>query len=601
MEDRQAHLAYYQSELAYLRAAGAAFARRYPKIAQRLELSDQETPDPHVERMLESFAFLTGRIQYNIDREMAEIPAGMLGVLQPHLLAPIPSMSIARFDVDPLQGKMVGGYTIPRHSQLLAPTRKGQSLRFRTAYPVTLWPIAITEVSLETSEKKFDFLARWPAAMQVLRIKLQALGEAGPDELGLDRLRFHIAGDRGHGFALYELIFAECLDVVLLPEEGGEPVFLGRDSLHEVGFDLDDQVLPGGENEHQGFRLLQEYFVFPDKFLFFDVAGLGGHGAKSGMEIMLVLGGQKQTEIQIDRHSLALGCTPIINLFPKVTDPIRLDETRSEYRLIPDKRLEWLSEIHSIVKVTASSDRNDESRLYQPFFSIGHGLEANPGRAFWLARRRLSEHLDGTDIWLSFVDLDFTPTQPADRVIFAHSLCTNRNAAEQLPAGALLAIESDVPATRIIALNKPTRQITPPLGGQALWHLVSQLSLNHLSLSDNPESLKALKEILTLYGGYDEAGAAQQIAGLREMQCRKVVRRVGRDAWRGFVKGTEVTLTIDQRLFVGSSAYLFAAVLSCFLAHFASVNYFTQLAVRRVGREGLWKTWPPMAGDLAVL
>lgn len=614
MDDRQEMLAYYQAELDYLRSAGADYARRYPKIARRLELSDRDSADPHVERLIESFAFLTGRLQHNIDAGFPQIPAGLLGGLHPHLLEPVPSMTIARFDVSATEGPMIGGYTLPRHTQLLAPARKGQSLRFRTAYPVTLWPVRLAEARI-ASPRDFDFLQNKSNVAQVLVLSIERLyGAISLGELGMDSLRFHLTGDPSRALQLLEWIKAGQAEVVLVPQSRGtadKPIELGRAALTDVGFGPEEGLLPEGNNQHPSHLLLREYFVFPEKFLFFDIKWPDGAGGTllpdkaDRFDLMILAPRSCPPELAVGRDSFALGCTPIVNLFPKVSEPLRVDERRSEYRLSPDTRLEWMTEIHSIQRVTAAADRQDDSRDYRPFFSVGHGLEGASDRAFWLARRRPSEMpgLGGTDLFLSFFDLDFHPEKPSDRTLFAHTLCCNRDAAEQLPAGASLAVEQDVPVSGIVALAKPTRRIQPPMKGETLWMLVSQLSLNHLSLSEDGKSLDALKEILTLHNPIRRGGFETQLMGLSSMRCEKAVRRLGDDAWRGFVKGMKITLNVDEQKFVGNSLMLFGDVLSRFLANYATINHFTQLAIRRKGDNHAqdWITWPAMVGTIEIV
>jgi type VI secretion system protein ImpG len=202
---------------------------------------------------------------------------------------------------------------------------------------------------------------------------------------------------------------------------------------------------------------------------------------------------------------------------------------------------------------------------------------------------------------LSFVDQDFNPSLPPTNTVFAHTLCTNRRLAEELPVGAILQIEETAPLSLISTLAKPTPQIEPPLEGATIWRLISHLSLNYLSLSEGEESLKALREILRLYSFSEQASTYQQISGIREMSCRKALRLVGSDAWRGFCRGIEITLSFDERLYVGSSAFLLASVLNCFFPLYASVNSFTQLIIKSQQREGIWKKWQPMVGEQIVL
>jgi type VI secretion system protein ImpG len=600
-EDQEELLRYYLRELTYLRRAGVDFAQRYPKVAQRLELSIDETPDPHVERLLEGFAFLTGRVQQNIDAEFPEITAALLGILYPHYVQPVPSMTVAHFEVDPTQGKFTSGHLIRKHTPLIAPTQQGQVCRFRTCYPTTLWPLEVTYAGFESTDQ-FDFLDTATDIATVLRVRIETRG-GSLDELGLRSLRFYLNGDRNTVHGLYELIFCHAARVALLPEGSRRPVFLAHDAIKPVGFEPDEEVLPYPPASHPGYRLLQEYFCFPEKFHFVDIDGLDRHGSQSAFDILIMLRTLPRARLVVDRNTLMLGCAPIINLFRRTTEPIRLDHRHLEYRLVADARRERSTEIHSILKVSASSSPVDETTTFEPFYSFSHAMEGRGQKAYWASRRIPSGRVDlpGTELLLSFLDLDFKPTTPPTQTVFAHTLCTNRRLAEQLPAGAPLQLEEAAPLSRISALSKATAQLDPPMTGQTPWRLISQLSLNYLSLAEGRDGLHALREILKLYSFSEHASTHQQVMGIREMACRRVVRRVGADAWRGFCRGFEVTLTLDESMYVGTSAFLLASVLNRFLALYASINSFTQLVLKSRQREGIWKQWPPVAGQQIVL
>jgi type VI secretion system protein ImpG len=614
-------LPYFQRELGYLRQAGAAFARRYPKIAERLELGEHASSDPHVERLIEAFAFLTGRIQHQLDQDFPRIPEALLEVLYPHFLEPVPSLTIARFHPDPEQGDLGAGYRIARHTPLLADGADGTPCRFRTCYPLVLWPIEVAEVAFEPPTR-YDFLDRSPDVAAVLRIRLERLDDDALGALPVDRLRFHLGGDRRRAFALYDLLFAHTRGVALLHEGEARPRLLPADVVQEVGFAPEEAVLPHRPRSHQAYRLVQEYFCFPDKFLFVDLAARLGEAAGRRLDVLMLLREPPAERLDLDPDAFMLGCTPIANLFEQTSEPIRLDHARNEYRLVPDARREATTEVHSIIRVTMAADAADTTRPMRPFFSIDHagdpaGEEPAEAGAYWLARRRSAapRGLAGTDVHLSFQDLAFEPSMPAASTVWAHTLCTNRGLADELPPFAVLQAEQQLPTRAVVreggvlrprggaavALAKPTRQLDPAGGGATLWRLVSHLSLNHLSLSGDAAGLQALREILGLYSFVDHASVAQQIAGLRDVTCRRVVRRVGREAWRGFCTGTEVTLTVDQRPFVGGSALLLGAVLARFLALHAAIESFTQLRLARSDREGIWKTWPATAGDRPLL
>ncbi len=607
MDERDELLRYYRQELTYLREMGEAFAARYPKVAHRLELGPDESPDPHVEQLIQSFAFLTGRIQHNIDSMFPEIATELLNLLYPHYLNPIPAMAVARFEVDPKRLKLTSGHLIPRHTPLFAQAAEkgGPICRFRTCYPVTLWPLAITEAGFEPADR-FDLPRRAEAqraeTATVLRLRVRALGIPLP-ELELERLRFHLFGDRLLANTLYELLFAHALQVVIVPDSGTGPRPLVEPSgepcrPRAVGFGPDEEALPYSLQSHPAYRLLQEYFVFPEKFHFFDLERLGGHDAKEWFDVLILLAELPDTRLRIAPRTFALGCTPIVNLFPRTTEPIRLDQTRTDYPLVPDRRRLRTTAIHSILSVSTTSTEERSARL-EPFYAHDRGMERRRHKSFWHARRVVGRdpELADTEIRLSFLDLDFNPRLPATDTVFAHTLCTNRDLAAHIPAGGWL--QCDVAGTDypIACLKKPTAEIQPPRDGQTLWRLISHLSLNYLSLGDDEASLRALREILSLYSYTDAAFTQKQIRGIRATSQRRIVRRIGSEAWRGFCRGTEVTLVFDESYYPGTNAFLLASVLNHFFALQASVNSFTELVAKTTRQEREWKRWPPMSGE----
>ncbi|MBM3571893.1 MAG: type VI secretion system baseplate subunit TssF, partial [Alphaproteobacteria bacterium] len=576
-----------------------AYAQNYPKIARRLELGPDQSADPNVERLIESFAFLTARIQRNFEADFPEISGGLLGLLYPQFAAPIPSAAIARFDVDPAQVKLTSGYVVAAGTPVFAGSAGGHVCRFRTCYPVTLWPVTIEHAGFETADR-YGFLDRANVAV-VLRVSLRAHG-ANFRDLELNSLRFRIEANAMVANGLYALMFSALSGVAVVTARGKAPLRLGPDAVAPVGFGDDEAVLPYPSHAQPAYRLLQEYFHFLDKFLFFDVHGLGRADGGETLDLLFLFDRAPRERLAVDRDTLALGATPIVNLFSKTSEPLRLTHRASEYKLIPDLRRERACEIHTVLGVSASSDPGDPSRLLTPFFSFDH-TGAEKGGCYWHARRQPTDHADmaGTDVWLSFLDLDLNPSIPAAQTVFAHTLCTNRSLAEQMSAGTVLDIEAAVPVTRVICVTKPTVQTNPALGGETYWRLISQLSLNHLSLSGGAEGLAALREILRLHCGPGDATSEQQIAGLRGLSATLVARRLGRDAWRGFCRGLAIKLEIDEEKFVGANPVLLAAVLNRFFALYASINAFTELTVVGIQPNGLRKSWPPMTGARPLL
>jgi type VI secretion system protein ImpG len=599
---REELLRHYQKELTYLRRMGGEFAARYPRVAARLELGPDECADPQVERLIESFAFLTARLQYDLEGELPEVTTALLGVLYPQFTAPIPPMAVARFNVDPDQGKLTTGFPVARHTPLFAYTKQGHSCRFRTCYPVTLWPLRVTEADF-WDKAEFDFLDGSTTVSCVLRLKLHCAGAQLSELEGFDRLRFYLNGEPRLRNDLYELLFGHVVRVAALPPGGGDPVHLPPEAVRPVGFGPEEEVLPYPPQSHPAYRLLQEYFAFPEKYHFFDLDIAPQWRRGDTLDLLFLLDRQPAELLSVGPENFALGCTPIINLFRKTTEPIRLDHRTAEYRLVADKRRERTTEIHSIISVSASSRADDERQRFEPFYSYTHGMDGAGHKTFWHARRTesLNPEIAGSEMSLTFLDLDFRTSQPPTQTVYAHTLCTNRELATQLSAGAALQIEEEAPLHDISCLTRPTRPVQPPLRGQSLWRLVSHLSLNHLSLAEGHHSLPALREILKLYNFSDSPSAEDQINGIVSMECRRVVSHLGRDAWRGFCRGTRVTLEFDESKYVGGGAFLMGAVLERFFALYVSINSFTQLRIRSRQREGVWKQWPPTVGERIVL
>jgi len=595
--DEDEFLDLYARELSYLRERGADFAAAYPKIAARLGVEGRHVSDPHVERLVESFAFLTARIQRGLERDLPELTTALLGVLYPPYTSPIPSMAIASFEVDAKEAKLTSGYTIEKNTPLFAEAQGGTTCRFRTAYPVTLWPIAVEGAEFVAPEK-LDLPPGSGSPAAVLKVRLSTPGVSFA-KLGVPKLRFYLSGGGIRAYRLYEALVSHARRALVADERGR---VTGEARIEPVGFEPEEDLLPYPSHAHHGYRLIQEYFAFPEKFLFVDVF-LQDLPDASRCDLLILLSQRPPTSVAVRGDAFALGCTPIVNLFQKATEPIRVDHRRPEYRLVADARRERITEIHSILQVTATAPGEGKPKIYEPFFSYAHRAEGHAPSAFWHARRVSTSRKDipGTDVYLNFVNLDFKPQRPPSETVYASVLCTNRDLAEEMSAGVPLHVERGAAVSRVTCLTKPTPPAESPLGGQALWRLVSNLTLSHVSLSGGPQGVDALREILSAYLFTESPEAERQIAGIADMACRVVTRRVGPDAWRGYCRGTEITLTLDEERFVGSSPILFASVLRRFFALYAHMNTFTELVLKSNSREEVWKRWPPMVGEKALL
>ncbi len=609
---------YYERELIFIRQMVQDFARQYPAAAGRLLLEQNRSADPHIERMIESFALLTGRIHHKLDDEFPELTDAMLNVLYPHYLAPVPSMAVVQFELDEARGQLPDGFEIARGSRLQTAAIDGLQCKYKTCYPVTLWPVLLRQARLHAPPFP-AYLRVPPRTAAVLRLRFECVGGMNLAALSMETLRFHLRGDTYLIPHLYELIFNNTQQVAFrdASTDLARPavVLSPEKCLSQVGFERDEGMLPYPKRSFIGYRLLTEMFTFPSKFLFFDLAGwqdAANAAITDQIEVIFYLNRSiKNLEQNVDESMFVQGCTPVVNLFTQTAEPIALTHTKHEYRITPNVAYPYGMEVYSIDSVTATDPNTGENTDFQPFYSFRHGQSPENQTAFWYMSRRPSIEEDdrGTEVSLSLVDLKFDPCVPSNSTLVVRTTCTNRDLPVKLQlAGEALGfeLEAAAPLTGIRTIRTPTASLRPPPRRGGAWRLVSHMMLNHLSLSDPVEGLEALQEMFRLYDFSDPDAGQQQMAainrqlidGIVSMSTRRVVGRTGGDTASGFARGIEVTLEFDEQKYIGTGAFLFASVLERFLGLYASVNSFCQLVGKTSQGEGYFKKWPPRAGEL---
>jgi type VI secretion system protein ImpG len=603
-------LPYYERELRFIRRMAADFAVKYPAVASRLELEPDKCEDPHVDRLIQAFALLTARVRHKIDDEFPEITEALLGILYPHYLRPIPSMSIVQFALDREQSAITAGYAIPKGAELLSKPVTGVPVEFRTCYPVTLWPLEVRSASFVRASAlpAMTGVALNPDAFAAIRIEIQTVGGAKLSEMLVSHLRFYLNGDSQITYTLHELISNNALQVIVRGPQGSRAVALPENCLREVGFGDDEGLLPYDDRSFLGYRLLQEFFSFPEKFLFFDVHGFdlpSRAGWTDRMELIILLGefGRRERlavlERSVNADTFQLGCAPAVNLFQRQAEPIRVTEAETEYRVVADRYHETLTEIYSIDRVVSSRPNTEELLEYQPFYSFRHSYVPEQDRtAFWIATRRPSFHKGdkGSEVYLSLVDLGFRPAAPPDELLTVRVTCTNRDLPAKLPftgADGDFEMESG-PMVHIRCRRRPTEAVRPVYRRGLQWRLISHLSLNSLSIMDGRE---AFQEILNLYDFSDDPVVRRQIAGITEVSSVPHMARVTSEMGSTLCLGTRVEIEFDEDQFVGTGAFLMASVLERFMGLYSSINSFSQLCAKTRQRKGLLKLWPPRAAE----
>ena len=612
-------LPYYERELGNLRQLAGEFATRFPRIGRRLQIEGDQCEDPHVERLIEAFAFLAARIHRKLDDEYPEITEAFIQVLYPHYVRPIPSATILQFSLDPDRPELSGRHVIPRHQGVLSPEVHGVRCRFRTSCETVLWPIALAEARLELSQAS-EYLRTLGPAAAVLTLELATQGNLRFADLKLDRLRFFLDGHPPLMHLLYELLLTG-LAGVRVSDGSEDPARAVRHPpavLQPAGFAAEEALLDSDPRSFSGYRLLSEYFAFPDKFLFLDLAGLDHPkllhpGKRLRIQFLLSDYGESERHVRLletlGAENIKLGCAPVVNLFPQAADPIRVTHQQSTYPVVVDGRRPAAFEVHAIDSVTriATQVSGESREEVPPFYAVRHFGSGTSSPFYWYATRERSTRKQdkGTEVELALVDLAFRSVRPGAEVLSLDLTCSNRDLPEAIPFGGTCGLPTGftVPNQAVVKhaglLRKPTPSLRPPPKRGFQWRLISHLCLNQLSLA--AQGKEALQEVLGLYNPSESAAIARQIQGIVSVQARAATARLPGKALVAFARGVEISVTFDETCYVGSCLFLFASVLERFFAHFCPPNSFVKFRMSTLQREGEVAQWPPRAGEMPLI
>ncbi len=609
-------LLYYERELTYLRKLGAEFAQKYPKVASRLQLESSKTEDPHVERLLEGFAFLTARVQRRLDDDFPEISETLLEMLHPQLVRPVPSMCIVDMPLDPAQGRLPEGFHVPRGSTLHSRPVHGVPCSFRTTFDATLWPLSVTSAAW-TSPDRAGAGAQGRDAVGAIVLEVRAFDGVRLQDLTIDALRLHLAGDASVADTLYELLLNNAAPVVVRNPDRPNvpPVVLAPDAVMPVGFAADEHMLPYPTRTFSGYNLLLELFTFPEKFRFVDVQGFGAALRRLGATDRVELGflitpferaeRRKALELALSPQSFRTSAVPAVNLFELVAEPILLTERNYEHLVIADSRRRLEVDVWSVDQVKLVEHEAREARVLAPLYSHQHSVRGTSDDVFWHTTRRASSWRTdrGTELSLAFTDLSGELRAPDADVVSLDVTCFNGDLPSRLPFGidprGDFELLSGGPIQRISCVVTPTKTVHPALGKTLLWRLISSLSLNHLSLAD--DSPDALKELLRLHNVGDSLSAERQIDGIAGVHSEPAFARVSSPHGIAFARGRQINLEFDEEQFPGGGMYLMASVIERFVALYASMNSFTKVSVRSRQRRRPVIDWPARAGWRTLL
>jgi type VI secretion system protein ImpG len=613
----------YDQELKFLREMGVEFAREFPKVAGRLGIDGIEAKDcadPYVERLLEGAAFLAARVQLQLKLEYPRFSEQLLQTVFPSFLTPTPSMAIAEMRPQLADSVLATGFRVPRGSSLKSPLGKDESVpcEFRTAHDVTLWPLEIKEARYFGTAAGLGLagLSTIGNARAGLRLTFAVTAGLKASQLTLENLDLYLSGPEQLPRQIQEMLLSNALGFVVRSRDGAQQHVFGAERIAPLGYGEREALLPPSRRSFSGYRLLQEYFAFPERFLFVRLDRL--RQALSTIEagefeiIFLFDRPVANFESAVTADNFRLHATPIINLFQRRADRIQLGDRVPEYHLVVDRTHPMDFEVHDVVSVQGFGTRSEAETTFQPFYGTTETTWHAQEQAFFTLRREprvLSARqrkygprssYQGSEVFVSLSDARSAPFNSDLRQLECTVLCTNRDLPLTMAVGRArsdLRFEGSGPIESIRIAAGPTRPRPAMVLGEGAWRLISHLSLSYGSLLDSEEGAgpAALRELLSLYSDSNDPVHRRQIEGVRSVATRPVIARLAGAGPVAVGRGIEIILTLEDGAFEGSGAFLLGAVLEEFFARYVSINSFTR-TVLRTSERGEIKRWPNRSG-----
>ena len=613
-------LAHYENELAFLRDMGSEFAAAFPKIAGRLGMEGVEVLDPYVERLLEGTAFLSARVQLELDMQFPAFTANLLEIVYPHFLAPTPSMTVVGLEPDLANSGVKEGFLLKRHTRLRSRQIEGEQTAciYRTASDLMLWPIEVAEAEYIDSRGGLVAagVSRDTPARAGIRLRLRRKDGDKISNLKLDKLVLHLTGQGSEPWTLHEALSTRVTALVGRSTDRRDQwsQVLPAGKSRPMGFEQDEAMLPTPRRSFDGYRLLQEYFAMPQRFHFVELSGLNPALRRAGgpeVDIYVLLTEpMPDAGVSVRRENFVLHAVPAINLFDRAFDRVHITTSDTEHYVTPNRTALLDYEIYSINSVSGIGTTGETDVSFRPFYSatdITAAGETHP--TYYTIHRRMRQRNEkerlrgvrtsylGSEVYLTLVDGSQAPYSASLSQLAVTGLCTNRDLPLLLSTAGKDAfhLPDGGPVLSISTLVAPSRPRPTIAQGDTAWRLISHLSLNYLSIADEGNGGAALRELIGLYAPAGDRIVAKQLEGVRGVSTRPIVRRMTDEILSTAVRGLEIKLDFDESFFEGAGAYILGSVLERFFRKYVTINSFTE-TVLTTQQRGEITRWRPESG-----
>ena len=613
---------YFKPELIHFLNAGKEFAQKHPAIGSQLSLTEKEATDPFVERLLESFAFLAARIHERLDTEFPEVTGGLLEQLFPHFLRPFPSCTI--LEVTPIEDEITKPIIIKRHREIQTPVGKGYidtavssgpqeedrdiiktekaEFIFRTTHDLPVRPMKITGVRIEKTSDRTSALV----------LLIQPFKNIDYQTLDLERLRLYLHGADSlkYSLLLYLLSYTSSLTVTELNTKKPNPVQINPFKIGIPGLSSDlgyhskeFAILPYARQTFTGYRLLHEYFSYPERFFLIEIEGLKQFkcsGIGNPFEIRFMFDRSFPGDFKPTTKDILLHCVPCVNFFDRMTEPVSLTQRAPEYYIIPDLNRRQSKEIFSVNKVTGISEDRSRQYSYEPTTSYCasdiDNTNLNYKRFYSTVRRhkkREKEKQMMVETHIRIFGPDLEQEVFPKETLSIEATMTNGYLPGEYSLKNILTVPIDFPTGLTVTnLTTMTKVLPYPERENFIWNLLSHLNLNYSTLTD----IELFKSILSLYNW-------SQLENDPNKKRIQAIRKVYPPAIKKEFKNDRISSKIEFKIEVDAyefpnrlgDVYLFGLILSRFLSQYAAINSSLILII-----ETKQVTWKFHEGELNV-
>lgn len=603
-------LPYYERELVFLRRNSRAFAERYPRIAGQLSMAGDTCSDPQIEHMNQAFAMMAGRIAKRLDDHYPQFTESLLETLYPHYLRPFPSCSIVKIDSS-ADGDSRATTILPRGTAMRSKPVKEVRCQFRSCSDVVMSSVVLETVKFSPIIDAPANVRLPPDASTAISITIVTCDKDGLQSFNPGKLRVFIDGETSFCAAMRDTLFMRATAAYVDASDGGGWLGLQQVPIGAAGFSDEESLIPFSSRSHPAYRLLTEYFAFPEKFNFIDIdikqiaarlpdkcmrctLHLAVRNVRPDSDLARMLKG-------LSVQNLQLRCTSVVNLFRKAGAPVQITHAAPDYPLIADGPHPQAFEIHTVESALLVDEGKQDGAVHElkPFYSSHHGQGEPVGRRYWVTRRDdiTAELSPGHELRIALVDESLEALPVSAQILSLEFTCTNRNLPTELSFGcseADLTVAGVSSSTVARFVRKPSPSYRFAVDKGAHWRLISHLSLNHQSLSG--VGLEQFRQMLTLYDLPQSPVNRRQIQGIAGLDYKVIMAWIPGEPCAALMPGIEIRMTLDEDAFVGSGIHLFAQVADHFFGLYCQINVFSQLLVisQRTGEELL--KCPPRSG-----